>query len=402
MSSSTAWAKQHVVEPGNGNLVAAIKKASAGDTLILLSGHYAGGIIINKSLSLQGRGKAIIDGAGLGRVITLEAPNSKLLGLTVINSGDQLSQEDSGIYIMPSATGSTVSGNYLENNLIGIYLKGSENVLVKDNVIIGQDNPRVNERGNGVQIWNAPGSIIESNQIRQGRDGIFVNTSHHNIFRNNDIQNLRYAIHYMYTNDSEVSGNLSKNNKIGYALMFSSRLNVHNNKSINDKQRGLLLNYVNNSTVMENHVLNCAGKCLFFYNANHNTFMNNYFEGCAIGIHFTAGSEHNKISGNAFVDNKTQVKYVGTRHLEWSYQQRGNYWSDNMAFDLNNDGISDQPYKPNDLVDQILWLHPLAKLLLNSPALQLMRWAQSAFPGLHPGGIHDSSPLMSIPNGMDK
>ncbi|MGD8934646.1 MAG: nitrous oxide reductase family maturation protein NosD, partial [Gammaproteobacteria bacterium] len=69
-------------------------------------------------------------------------------------------------------------------------------------------------------------------------------------------------------------------------------------------------------------------------------------------------------------------------------------WSDNLAFDIDGDGIADQSYKPNDLVDQILWRHPLAKLLLNSPALQILKWAQSEFPGIHPGGVTDTAPLM--------
>ncbi len=400
--SPMVWAKQILVQPGQGSLAEAIAMAEAGDNLLLKAGHYFGRVVIDKTLMLQGEGKAVIDGQGEGRVITVSAENSQILGLTVTNSGDRLSVEDSGIYLTKSAKGSLVEGNRLEKNLIGIYLKGSPNVVVRGNTIIGSDNRHVNERGNGVQIWNAPGALIEGNIIRQGRDGIFVTTSRDNIFRNNDIQGLRYAIHYMYTNSSEVVGNVSKNNKIGYALMFSDRLNVHDNRSENDIERGLLLNFVNSSAVERNRVEECAGKCLFFYNANRNTFADNYFEGCSIGIHFTAGSEKNKISGNAFINNKTQVKYVGTRHIEWSYQQRGNYWSDNMSFDLNNDGIADQPYKPNDLVDQILWAHPIAKLLLNSPALQIMRWAQSAFPGLHPGGIKDSVPLMTVPLWMEK
>ena len=51
----------------------------------------------------------------------------------------------------------------------------------------------------------------------------------------------------------------------------------------------------------------------------------------------------------------------------------------------------------NDLVDQIIWRHPLAKLLLNSPAVQILKWAQSEFPGIHPGGVTDSVPLMRPP-----
>ena len=80
-------------------------------------------------------------------------------------------------------------------------------------------------------------------------------------------------------------------------------------------------------------------------------------------MHFTAGSEGNEITGNAFVNNRNQVKYVGSRFLDWSKDGRGNYWSDNPAFDLNGDGIADSPYRPNDVMDKVLWTVPNAKIL---------------------------------------
>ncbi len=97
------------------------------------------------------------------------------------------------------------------------------------------------------------------------------------------------------------------------------------------------------------------------------------------------------------MQNRTQVKYVGSRFLEWSDNDRGNYWSDNLGFDLDGDQISDRPYRPNDMVDQLVWRYPLSKLLLNSPAVELLRWSQSQFPAFYPGGITDSYPLMTQP-----
>jgi nitrous oxidase accessory protein len=67
------------------------------------------------------------------------------------------------------------------------------------------------------------------------------------------------------------------------------------------------------------------------------------------------------------------------------------------GFDLDGDGRADQPYRPNDLVDQVVWRHPMAKLLLNSPALKVLQWAQSTFPAIYPGGVTDSAPLMNAP-----
>ena len=390
-------AQDRTVTPGTGSLQQAIDQADAGDRLLLQAGVYAGSIIIDRSLELIGSTESIIDGQGTNRVITVAAADVTVRGVTVRNSGTSLATEDSAIFVTSDGDRALIDNNRLEHNLIGIYLKGPDHAVVRGNVIIGSTNPRVNDRGNGVQLWNTPGSVVEDNDIRYGRDGIFVTTSRNNVFHGNRMRDLRFAIHYMYTHDSEISANHSSGNHVGYALMYSNNLQVVGNVSDGDRDRGLFFNYANRSDIKYNRVTGGAEKCVFIYNANINRIHGNYFSDCQIGIHFTAGSERNQVYDNAFVNNRTQVKYVGTRYIEWSHDGRGNYWSDNPAFDLNDDGIADQPYHPNDLVDQIVWRHPMAKLLLNSPAVQVLRWAQSEFPTLYPGGVSDSAPLMNIP-----
>ena len=384
------------------DLSVAVARAAPGDVLRLGPGRHEGPITIDRPLRLDGTAETVIDGRGTGRVVTIDAPDVTLSGLTIAGSGASLAEEDSGIFVTKKGDRALIEGNRLEGNLIGVYLKGPEAAVVRGNRITGRGDLRVNERGNGVQLWNTPGSVVEDNLIRLGRDGIFVTTSRDNRFSGNEFRELRFAVHYMYTNDSEVSGNLSRGNHIGYALMFSKRLRVLGNTSRGDRDRGLLLNYANDALIEGNTVEGDnrqAGpeKCVFIYNANKNRLLGNRFQGCDIGIHFTAGSERNAIAGNAFIGNRSQVKYVGTRHIEWSLAGRGNYWSDNTGFDLDGDGLAERPYRPNDLVDQIVWRHPLAKLLLNSPATQVLRWAQSAFPTLYPGGVTDSHPLMASP-----
>ena len=390
-------AQDWTVPPGTETLQSAINRARPGDRLLLQEGVYSGGIIIDRSLKLLGTASSVIDGQGKGRVVTVAAPNVVVQGVTIRHSGTSLATEDSGIFVTADGDSVRIDDNRLEHNLIGVYLKGPDDAVVRSNVIVGSTDPHVNDRGNGVQVWNAPGALVEHNHIRYGRDGIFVTTSRNNIFRHNHLQDLRFAIHYMYTNDSEVSNNLSTGNHVGYALMYSDRLKIFNNVSSADRDRGLFFNYANNAEISGNQVRGGVDKCVFIYNANINNIHGNTFSDCQIGIHFTAGSERNQVYDNVFVNNRTQVKYVGTRHVEWSFDGRGNYWSDNPAFDLNDDGIADQPYQPNDLVDQIVWRHPMAKLLLNSPAVQLLRWAQAEFPALHPGGVRDSYPLMVQP-----
>jgi len=393
--SSIAAVSVVEVEPGFDTLKHALAVAQQGDTLKLKNGLYFGPVIIETSINLIGQSNTVIDGRNQGKVITIAAPDVVIHNIKIQHSGIDLSVEDSGIFITKEGDRALIENNQLYQNLIGIYLKGPDDVIVRNNMITGRNDLRMNERGNGVQIWNSPGSIIDQNKIQYGRDGIFVTTSNNNRFLNNQFRDLRFAIHYMYTNQSEVSGNTSIDNHVAYALMYSNHLKVSGNISTGDRDRGILFNFTNYSDIKDNIVHGSPEKCVFIYNSNFNDIHANQFEGCDIGVHFTAGSEQNKIWNNAFINNKTQVKYVGTRFLEWSNEGQGNYWSDHTAFDLDGDNVADKPYRPNNLADQILWRHPMSKILLNSPVLQVLRWSQSQFPGLHPGGITDSAPMMA-------
>jgi nitrous oxidase accessory protein len=304
---------------------------------------------------------------------------------------------DSAVLVRKTAERAQIVGNRLIGNLFGVYLHGAAGSLVERNVIAGPGAVRLAEKGDGVAIWNAPGAAVVNNEISGVRDGIFVKTSRKNRFEDNRFSDLRFAIHYMYTLDSRIAGNTSIGNHVAYAIMYSDRLEIENNRSENDRDHGLMLNTTNSSEIHGNLVIGGGEKCAFVYNANKNRIFGNRFQSCPIGIHFTAGSERNLISGNAFIENRTQVKYVGSRFIDWAHEGRGNYWSDNPAFDLDGDGIADQPYRPNDVMDEVLWTLPQAKVLINSPAVQLLRAAQSRFPALKPGGVVDSAPLMSPP-----
>lgn len=426
-----AWAADLSVSPIGPSLQEIIAGASAGDVLTLEPGTYAGPITIDKPLVIAGKPGAKVIGDGKGSVVTIEAEGVTVRGLDVSGSGRDLTTRDSGIYASQAATGAIIENNTVTDNLAGIYLYGAVDSIARENRIVGLKSGRMSEAGSGVTIWNAPGAKVIGNDISFGRDGIATMASKRNLFSHNRFSDLRFAIHYMYTDDSEVSDNVSTGNSVGYAIMYSSRLKIIGNLSDGDRDHGLLLNTAKSSEVRGNAVIGrmqpvdrwlSAGvqsgehglpqttsdavvaangerlgpeKCVFIYNANKNRFLDNLFENCAIGIHFTAGSEGNTMTGNAFINNRNQVKYVGTRYLDWSSEGRGNYWSDNPAFDLDGDGIADNPYRPNDLIDQVLWTSPQAKILMSSPAVQVIRWAQAQFPALLPGGVVDSHPLMA-------
>ena len=418
--------------------------SAEGDVVRLAAGRYLGPLTINRRIVLEGKAGAVVVGNGKGSVITITAPGAVVRGLEIEGSGSDLAALDSGVFVSQSADHAVVEDNTIKGNLNGIYLHGAAGSIAQRNRIVGMSSGRMSEAGNGVSLWNAPGAMIIDNEISFGKDGISTNASKRNVFRGNHFHDLRFAIHYMYTNDSEISDNVSIGNLVGYAIMFSNHLKITGNLSDGDRDHGLLLNFANGSTIRQNQVIGRlqpsdrwllggtrpdAGdmtkdlpkdgsavatrpvegqgmqlgpeKCVFIYNANRNVLEDNVFANCAIGIHFTAGSEGNAIMGNAFVGNRNQVNYVGTRFLDWSKNGRGNYWSDNPSFDLNGDGIADSPYRPNDIIDTVLWTAPQVKVLTTSPAVQIIRWAQSQFPSLLPGGVIDSKPLMAPPAPKD-
>lgn len=382
------------VPAGAGDLQTAIAGSMPGDVLILAPGTYAGNFVIDHALTIDGQGKALIDGQGKGTVITVTGDDVTLRGLTVTGSGHRDETIDSGIKMMKGVHRALIENNTLTGNMHGIDFHGSVDSTARGNTITGTQDPHMVARGNGFYVWNAPGTLIEGNTVRYGRDGIFSNVSRKDIFRGNLFRDLRFAVHYMNTNDSEVSGNVSIGNHLGFAVMFSNRVVVKDNLSLGDRDHGVMLNAANSSDIVGNLVQGGTKKCLFVYDAHKNLIAGNRFEGCGIGIHFTAGSEKNALTGNAFIGNQNQVKYVGTRDIEWSLDGIGNYWSDLPAFDLNGDGQADSPFRPNDLMDHILWSQPAASLLMGSPAVQLIRWSQSSFPATLPGGIVDSHPQM--------
>ena len=425
-------AAERVVSPTDGPLQEIVAEAAPGDVVILQAGDYSGPVVVDKPLVLAGKAGAIVTGNGTGSVIAITAPGVTVRGLRVTGSGMDLTLRDSGIYADKTATGAVIEENTVTGNMFGIYLYGAVDSIARNNKVIGLKSGRMSQVGSGITVWNAPGAKVIGNDISFGRDGIATTASKKNVFSGNRFSDLRFAIHYMYTNDSVVSDNVSTGNSVGYAIMFSNRLEITGNISDGDRDHGLLLNSANSSDISQNVVIGrmqpinrwlSAGvqsgehgvpqsdeevdatkgerlgpeKCVFMYNANRNHFTDNRFEGCSIGIHFTAGSEGNTVSGNAFIANRNQVKYVGTRYIDWSNDGRGNYWSDNPAFDLNGDGLGDNPYRPNDLIDRVLWTSPQAKVLTTSPAVQVIRWAQSQFPALLPGGVVDSHPLMAPP-----
>ncbi len=407
-----ACAEDLYVAPGE-SVVEAIARADNGDKIWISPGrHPVSGLRIDKSLTLTAgpsEGEAVLDAGGSGDVIRVKAPNVVIRGLTIRNSGMSLTDMNAGVFIEEGSEDCRVESNFIDRTAFGVWINGALKPTIRGNRIHGNVEYLSPNRGNGIHMWNVSGAAIEDNEIWGTRDGIYIEVSHRgNIIRRNEMHDLRYGIHYMYSHHNTITNNYTHNVRAGYALMQSDHLNVYGNRSEHDLDYGILMNYVTYSVIRGNTVIDTGrppsersggrdGKAVFLFNSLHNEIHANQFSDSDMGIHLTAGSENNQIYANAFIKNRIQVKYVATREQEWSYQGRGNYWSDYLGWDLDADGIGDRPYEPNDNVDRMLWRYPLAKILMHSPAVQMLRWVQEQFPVLKAPGVRDSHPLMVAP-----
>ncbi|MCL6421095.1 nitrous oxide reductase family maturation protein NosD [Aestuariirhabdus haliotis] len=397
------------------SLQTVLDNAQNGDQLQLETGVYQGNFTIDREITLIGKKGAIIDGGGQLDALRVRADNVTITNLYIRNWGRDLTATNAGIFV-DKASNTLISNNYLKGDAFGIWLDNTVSSRVLGNRVEGNSELRSADRGNGIHLSTTTDAEIRGNEVWHTRDGLYILTSNNNRLEDNYLHDLRFGVHYMYSNDNRVVGNRTERTRTGYALMQSTRLTVTDNVSVNDKNYGVLLNFVTYSTVANNHVegvqssraLHAAdrvsrkvegadGKALFVYNSLYNTIRKNLFADSDLGIHLTAGSEDNLITLNAFVGNRQQVKYVASREQEWSDQGRGNFWSDYLGWDMDGDGMGDVAYEPNDSMDQVLWRYPLSRVLVNAPAVELLRWVQREFPVFKAQGVRDSFPLMANP-----
>lgn len=376
----------------------------------IAAGVYHGQFIVDKPGIWRCETGTVFDAAGEGNAITIQVPGVRIEGCTIRNWGRNLTEMNAAIFINPRAVGAEIINNKLSGPGFGVWVDATKNVTIENNQIEGDERVRSQDRGNGIHLYAVSGAKVVGNEVWHTRDGIYIDTSNNNQLEGNTLRDLRYGIHYMFSHSNKIIDNYTTRTRTGYALMQSHHLTVVGNRSVHDMNYGILMNYITYSTLRDNIVVEvqqgtsgdsmiagAEGKGLFIYNSLFNTIANNRFERGSLGIHLTAGSEDNQIFGNAFIENQQQVKYVAVRRQEWSHQGHGNFWSDYLGWDRNGDGIGDVSYEPNDNVDRLLWVYPQVRLLLNSPAIELLRWVQRAFPVMKSPGVQDTYPLMRVP-----
>ncbi|PVY90046.1 nitrous oxidase accessory protein [Acidovorax sp. 99] len=379
------------VRPGQ-DLQAAIQAAKPGDTVEVLRGAYRVNLRIDKALTLRGIDRPTLSGGQTGNTIRVIAPDVVIEGLIVRDSGTSLKDQNAGIYIYPGAHRAVVRHNDLTYNLFGLWIEKANDVQVLHNTITGLRDVGSSQRGNGVQLYNTTGARIEGNHISFVRDALYVDVSHHAVFRGNKLHHSRYGTHYMNSYYNLWEDNDTYYNRGGLALMEVRDQVVRNNRAWGNTDHGIMLRTMQDS-VIENNVVAENNRGFFIYDVEYVTLRGNLVARNTVGVHLSAGSTRNKVDNNDFIGNREQVRYVGARDERWGADS-GNYWSNYLGWDRDGNGVGDVPYEANDMVDRLTWRHPTIKLLLASPAVQALRLVGQQFPVLRVPTVVDPKPRM--------
>ena len=389
---ATARAAELTVHPGE-SIARAVERAAPGDTITVLQGLYAEHLVIDKPLTLRGVSRPTITAGNSGDVIRVKAPDVTIHGFIVRDSGDDLTAQNAGIYVVPGSDRVAILRNVFAYTLFGIWLERSHDAVVRGNLITGKRDHASPQRGNGIQLYACERARIEHNDISFARDGIYVDISHHARFSGNRIHHVRYGTHYMNSYHNVWEDNDSFHNRGGLALMEVRDLLVRHNRAWDNTDHGIMLRTIQDSVIEDNVVAGNA-RGFFIYDAEHNTIRDNLVIGNGTGAHVAAGSYRNRVDGNDFVDNREQVRYVATRDEPWGVE-RGNFWSNYQGWDNDGDGVGDVRYEANDLVDRLTWQYPMARVLMGSPAVHALRLVAQAFPILRSPSVVDARPRMT-------
>ncbi len=374
-------------------ITAGVNAAVAGDTVLVDAGYYKEkNLLINKTIFLHGINYPILDGESKYEIISIKTDGVVIDGFKIIHSGISTLEDLSGIKIYDSKN-VVVKNNILDDTFFGIYTENGVNCTIENNTLTSSKKEE-QQSGNGIHCWKSDSMRVIHNKVYGHRDGIYFEfVTNSIIWRNTSQGNLRYGLHFMFSNNDMYVSNIFKNNGSGVSVMFSNRIKMFSNffeENWGDASHGILLKEISDGYMQGNYFTkNTSG--IFMEGANriymkYNTFSNN---GWALKIQASCADvvlERNNFTGNTFD--------VGTNGSLVQNTFRNNYWDKYEGYDINKDKIGDIPYRPVSMYSMIVEKYPPAMILFRSFITSLLDKTEKILPSLTPENLKDDAPLM--------
>ena len=383
------------------DLLVALATAPAGATIRVRGGVYSGPIVIDRPLTLLGEDWPVIDGGGIGTVVTITAADVHLEGFVIRGSGTSHDHEDSGILVR--APRAQIVSNQVLDSLFGIQLLDAPDGLVQGNLVIGKPLPEP-QRGDGIKLWYSPRARVIGNHVQDSRD-VLVWYSDGTLVRGNIVERGRYGVHVMYSNDSTVDSNFLRDNSVGIYFMYGARQTVRGNVFLHNRGPsgyGLALKETDGATIEGNLMLrNRVGVYIDNSPISENAanrISGNWIAYNDVGLLVTPATRRNRITANVFLENLEQAAPQGggtLQHIDWAENGRGNFWSDYVGYDTDRDGIGDLPYTSRALSSALTDRQPLLAFFRFSLAMAALDLAVRAIPLFQPAPrFADPAPLV--------
>lgn len=373
----------------------AVESANAFDTVMVAKAEYMeSNIQIKKPLTLLGQNNPTINGNFEGEIITIYSDNVTIDGLNVINVGTSYTVDYAAIRVVESKY-FVIKNVLLEKLFFGIYLEKSNHGRLINNKITGNAKDEYNS-GNGIHLWYSHNVVVEGNVVQKVRDGIYLEFSDSIMIVNNvSTQNLRYGLHFMFSNYDEYIGNHFESNGAGVAVMFSKNIRMINNTFKNNwgpTSYGLLLKEINDAEIRANKFIdNTTG--INIDGSNRITYSRNHFESNGWAIKVLGACYTNQFLENNFIHNSFDVSYNSKLN---DNRFEGNYWSDYAGYDLDRDGVGDVPYRPVKLFSYIVNRTPETIILLRSLFMDIIDFSERVTPVFTPDNLVDPYPKMQM------
>ncbi len=373
---------------------AAVDAAPAHATIRVAPGVYREStVILDRPLTLVGEPGAILDGEGERGLVVVTADSVTVTGLTFRSTGLSFT-DDRAAVLVDQARFCRIENNRFEQTFFGVYLANTGDCVVADNVL-ETESERETRGGNGIHLWYSKGIEIRGNRVKGHRDGIYFEfVEDARVVNNESRENLRYGLHFMFSDSCTYRDNRFVENGAGVAVMYSRDVLMTGNDF--DRNRGtaafgLLLKDITDSRIEANRFRDNS-VAIHAEGSNRLQVVGNDFLANGWAVQLMANSEDAAFEGNNFVGNTFDVA-TNSRRAYSTFS--GNYWDRYDGWDLDHDGVGDVAHRPVRLFAFLVQRNRPTLVLHRSLVVGLLDLAERVFPLLTPDNLVDERPSLA-------
>lgn len=396
--SRRASADTIVVSPSGPqrSIAAAVQSAPAGSRIVVRAGTYREPpITVDRPLTIVGEGRPFVEPAQPATLLRVTADDVTVSGL-VLSHIPPSYVDDRAAIRFEHVQRCTAEDLEIIDAPFGIYASASSDCRILRNVVRGSGNQH-GALGNAIHFWSCRRMTVADNVINGHRDGLYFEfVQDTTIERNLSQQNVRYGLHFMFSNHCAYRSNHFIHNGAGVAVMYTHDVTMENNEFASNQgpaAYGLLLKDIGESRLVGNRFTeNTVG--LLIEGGGHLTVENNRFRSNGWGVKLMANSPGNRFTGNVFAGNSFDL---ATNSRSTEAIVLGNWWDRYQGYDLDHDGRGDIAFRPVSLFTLLVAENPPSMILMRSAFVDLLEAAERALPVLTPQTLVDIAPLMVMP-----